>query len=226
MGISKRNFIYTVITVFWSQKFRRVNELVAIERIATSFLLSAYSIPSINRIYAKKTLTQKFVAKRLSVVSSACDALWSAGADGEPVYGCIHHRSFTGHTKQPTTLTSAPNDDNVTSTAQAIGFNFLYEKCDLYHFVVTPDGLLKLHTSSSGTGSNEPSNSITSTTNIPKLMPFWDDLALGSSGGYVRYSLVGSSPNRRAVIEWFVTIPKSTSTAAKYHFSGGVERKR
>lgn len=114
----------------------------------------------------------------------------------------------------PTTLTSAPNDDNVTSTAQAIGFNFSYETIAYTHFVVTPDGLLKLLTSSSGTGANEPTNSITSTTNQPKLMPFWDDMALGSTGGYVRYSLEGSSPNRRAVIEWNVTIPKSTSTAA------------
>ncbi len=113
----------------------------------------------------------------------------------------------------PTTLLSAPNDDNVMTSAQAIGFNFSYEGVTYTHFVATPDGIMKLLTSSSGTGSSAFSNSITSTTNLPKLMPFWDDLALGSStgGGYVQYSLEGSSPNYKAVIEWYVTIPRNTS---------------
>jgi hypothetical protein len=120
----------------------------------------------------------------------------------------------------PAMLLTAPNDDNITATPRGIGFPFYYEGVAYTHFVVSPDGFIRLLTSASGSGSDEPLNATASTTNTPKLMAFWDDLALGGGGwgGYVSYSLEGSSPNQRAVIEWNVTMPHSTIGAPNTKF--------
>ena len=40
-----------------------------------------------------------------------------------------------------------------------------------------------------------------STTNAPKIAPFWDDLCTGTTGK-VHFKVVGTAPNRKLVIEW------------------------
>ena len=57
------------------------------------------------------------------------------------------------------------------------------------------------------------SNALSSSTNIPKLAPYWDDQATGTNGS-VKYLLTGSAPNRQLVVEWFTVVPRSTTGAA------------
>ena len=57
------------------------------------------------------------------------------------------------------------------------------------------------------------SNVLSSSTNIPKLAPYWDDQATGTNGS-VKYLLTGSAPNRQLVVEWFTVVPRSTTGAA------------
>jgi len=102
--------------------------------------------------------------------------------------------------------------DDGPSSNPSIGFNFDFEGTTYTNYSVTPDGFLKL----GSTTSSQPSNSFASTNNLPKLCPWWDDLHTGggSSSGHVSTVLKGSSPNRIRVVEWFVTIPKNTLSNA------------
>ncbi len=66
--------------------------------------------------------------------------------------------------------------------------------------------------------SRQFSNDLASTfLNIPKVAPFWDDLATGTNGN-VTYVVNGTAPNRIFVVNWFVTIPRVTSGAANSTF--------
>ena len=54
---------------------------------------------------------------------------------------------------------------------------------------------------------------MTATNNIPKIAPYWDDLATGTNG-YVKYKTIGSLGSQQLVVEWYVTVPRSTSGPA------------
>ncbi|MES2678847.1 MAG: T9SS type A sorting domain-containing protein [Bacteroidota bacterium] len=105
-------------------------------------------------------------------------------------------------------------DDTPTAAAIAIGFNFNYDGNTYSQFNASPDGWISL---GGGTASNQFSNVLTSTTNIPKISAYWDDLATGTTG-YVRSQLLGSAPTRTLVVEWYVTIPRATTGAANSTF--------
>lgn len=118
------------------------------------------------------------------------------------------------------------NDDTPMATPSNIGFTFNYNGVNYTQFTASPDGWVMLGGS---IGSNEFTNNIISTANIPKLYPYWDDLATGTNG-YVKTQLIGTAPTRTLVIEWFVTIPRATGGAANSTFqallheaTGGVE---
>lgn len=123
----------------------------------------------------------------------------------------------TGNTLDPmtgaTTIVSSSVDDTP-SAVTPIGFNFVFDGVSYADFAASPDGWVKLGT---GTVSNQFTNAITSTTNIPKLYPYWDDLATGTNG-HVRYVVNGTAPNRILVVEWFVTIPRATAGTANSTF--------
>jgi hypothetical protein len=121
--------------------------------------------------------------------------------------------SSSGSTLDPmagaTTIVLASVDD-VPSAIQSIGFSFSYEGVAYTQFSASPDGFIKL---GSPAASSQFSNSIVSTTNIPKLFPFWDDLATGV-GGSVSFVVAGAAPNRVLKVQWFVTVPRNTTGAA------------
>lgn len=124
----------------------------------------------------------------------------------------------TGATLDPmtgaTVISPADRDDGV-SGVQTIPFTFVFEGVNYTALSVSVDGWLKL----GGTaGSAEFSNSITSTTNTPKLMALWDDLALGASNGTLSVLTTGTAPNRVYKVQWFVTIPRSTGGTANSTF--------
>lgn len=114
----------------------------------------------------------------------------------------------------PTTAIGASVDDAMTAAAQNIGFTFNFAGVPYTTFWPTPDGFFRL---GGTTSTSQFSNSLNSTTNIPKLAAIWDDLATGL-GGSVRYETQGTAPNRRLVVEWFVTMPRATGGNANSTF--------
>jgi hypothetical protein len=104
--------------------------------------------------------------------------------------------------------------DDTPSALTPIGFSFTYNGIAYTDFSVTPDGFLKL---GSPATTSQFSNSITSTSNLPKVFPMWDDLATGTNG-HVRYVVTGTAPNRILKVQWFVTIPRNTAGPANSYF--------
>ncbi|MEO8591239.1 MAG: LamG domain-containing protein, partial [Flavobacteriales bacterium] len=95
-----------------------------------------------------------------------------------------------------------------------IGFTFKFNNVDYTDFGVTPDGFLRLGL---GTPTAQAANAVASTTNIPKLYPYWDDVATGTNGS-VSSKVIGSAPNRILIVQWLVTIPKNATGPANSTF--------
>lgn len=112
------------------------------------------------------------------------------------------------------TTNISTGDDDTPGSSVNIGFTFNFNGVGYTNCFVSPDGWLMFGGSSVG---SQFTNSITSTTNIPKLYPYWDDMATGTTG-YVKYLVTGSAPNRIFVAEWYVTIPRNTTGAANSTF--------
>ncbi len=108
----------------------------------------------------------------------------------------------------------ANNDDDPTVTPANIGFTFSFNGVGYDQYSVSPDGWILL---GNATAASQFTNNVTNTTNIPKIYPFWDDLATGLDG-HVKVLLSGTAPNRILIFEWFVTIPRNTTGNANSTF--------
>lgn len=113
-----------------------------------------------------------------------------------------------------TSVIFSGNDDTPTPSPAPIGFTFNYEGVDYTNYSVSPDGWVLLGNT---TAASQYTNSITSTTNIPKIYPYWDDLATGTDGN-VQTLISGTAPNRIFIVQWYVTIPRNTTGAANSTF--------
>ena len=101
--------------------------------------------------------------------------------------------------------------DDTASAVTGIGFTFNYAGTDYTQFSVNTNGLVRLGAAAVTTAfTNSAANA---NTNTPAIFPYWDDVATGSAagGGNVSYVVTGSAPNRKLVIEWFVTNPRNTT---------------
>jgi hypothetical protein len=108
-----------------------------------------------------------------------------------------------------------PNSDNVASAVTNIGFDFWFAGTKYTQFSVDENGLMKL----GGTViTPEPVNNMASATNLPKIAPYWDDLATGTNGNVSYYLSTTAAPNRVLYVNWNVTIPKNTAGAANHTF--------
>ncbi len=98
-----------------------------------------------------------------------------------------------------TQLVAASSDDTASAVTN-IGFDFRYDG-ELYtQFSVNANGLVKLGGVVITTAFNNATGFAT-TTNAPKIAPYFDDLCVGSDG-LIRYKVIGSAPNRTLVVEW------------------------
>src|SRR6218665_384739 len=95
-----------------------------------------------------------------------------------------------------TTIHAASVDDAVVGSLP-IGFTFTFGCNNYTTFECSSNGWMGFVNS----GSTETFNSLSTTTNRPKLAPLWDDLAVSSTGN-VNYRLTGSAPNRVLTVEW------------------------
>ncbi len=131
---------------------------------------------------------------------------FSAGTDGVL-------QDMTGSTQ----LIGASSDDGVSAVTN-IGFTFNYAGTDRIQFSVNSNGLMRLGSTAAVTGAANYTNSAANAnSNTPAIMPYWDDLHTGV-GGKVHYLLTGTTPNQRLVVEWIVTVPRSTSGNANAKF--------
>lgn len=116
----------------------------------------------------------------------------------------------------PTTLSSpvtliGPNSDNVASVVTDIGFTFWFAGTAYTQFSVNENGLMTL--GSVQISGSDFSNNLASGTTIPKIAPYWDDLATGTNGSVV-YVLSGTAPNRILIINWNLPVPKNITGTA------------
>jgi hypothetical protein len=105
-----------------------------------------------------------------------------------------------------TSVLTTGNDDTPTAAAAPIGFTFNYESAAYTQYSVSPDGWILLGPAAAAV---EFTNVTTSTTNVPRIFPYWDDLATGLDGG-VQTLVTGTAPNRIFKVQWQVTIPRAT----------------
>lgn len=124
----------------------------------------------------------------------------------------------TGATLDPmtgaTTVIGSGVDDAPMASSASIGFSFVMNGTAYTDYSCSPDGFIKL---GAVAATSQFSNSVTSTTNIPKIYGYWDDLATGTDGN-VKTLLTGIAPNRIFIAQWFVPIPRNTSGAANSTF--------
>ncbi len=113
-----------------------------------------------------------------------------------------------------TTVLGSGNDDTPNPSALNIGFSFVFSGTAYTQYSVSPDGWLSL---GGAVASAEYSNSVTSTTNTPKIYPLWDDLATGLDGN-VKTVVIGTAPNRIFIAQWFVPLPRNTTGNANSTF--------
>lgn len=97
----------------------------------------------------------------------------------------------------PTVIHASGLDDYISGSIP-IGFSFVMG-CNTYtNFYASTNGWIGL---GSAPFYSEAFNSLSTTTDRPKIAPLWDDLATGS-GGNVNYQLTGSAPNRILTVEF------------------------
>jgi hypothetical protein len=102
-----------------------------------------------------------------------------------------------------TTQVIAPDQDDTASTVQNIGFDFWFDGVRNTQFSVNANGLMRLGGTVVSTSfiNDSTLTGFTTTTNNPKLAPYYDDLWVGTNGK-VHFKVVGSAPNRKLVVEW------------------------
>lgn len=105
--------------------------------------------------------------------------------------------SLTDMSSSTTQLIAASVDDGVSSVTN-IGFDFVFCGSIYTQFSVNSNGLMRF---GSSVISSTYSNNLTNGVNLPSLAPFWDDLAVNSTGK-VHYKVTGSAPNRVLIVEW------------------------
>jgi len=117
----------------------------------------------------------------------------------------------------PTTTTTliGSNADNVASAVTDIGFTFWFAGTSYTQFSVSENGWKTL--GSTPISGNDITNNMASGTTLPKIAPYWDDLATGLNGS-VKYIVTGTAPARILTVSWNVTVPKNTAINANTTF--------
>ncbi len=102
-----------------------------------------------------------------------------------------------------TTLLVGANLDDNASAVTNIGFDFWYDGVRFTQYSVNANGLCRLGSVSVTTEFDNGSGTFgfNTTTNAPKIAPYFDDLWTGTNGK-VHFKVTGSAPNRKLIVEW------------------------
>ena len=98
-----------------------------------------------------------------------------------------------------TTQLIGPSTDNDNSVLAPIGFIFRYDNANFTTFGVNGNGFLTFGLAPSG--ASAVNSIMASPTNTPRIMPFWDDLCVGSNGK-VHYKTINTGVTRKLIVEW------------------------
>ncbi len=170
--------------------------------IIEQITLQVNGLPVLNDVITNdSSLCENQIATLNAVVPTVLTFNTGTGASLVPMTGA-------------TQVLASSNDDTPTASDIAIGFDFIFNGVVYSQCRISPDGWIRL---GEGVVSSQFTNATTSTTNVPKLYPYWDDLATGTNGN-VSTLVVGTAPNRIFVVEWFVTVPRNTIGAANSNF--------
>jgi peptidase C25-like protein/fibronectin type III domain protein len=99
-----------------------------------------------------------------------------------------------------TTQLVGANLDDTASAVTNIGFDFWYDGVRFTQFSVNANGLSRLGGTAVSTAFDN-STTFNSTTNAPKIAPYFDDLWTGTNGK-VHFKVTGSAPSRKLIVEW------------------------
>jgi hypothetical protein len=107
--------------------------------------------------------------------------------------GAVLEDMSTGTTQ----LIGASSDDGNSAVAN-IGFEFWFDGVRATQFGANANGFIRVGGVTSGSSFG---NDLDTTTNAPKIAPYWDDLCTGTNGK-VHFKTIGSAPNRKLIVEW------------------------
>jgi hypothetical protein len=99
-----------------------------------------------------------------------------------------------------TTQMTGSNNDDDNSTLTNIGFDFWFDGVRYTQLSSNVNGWIRLGAVPTS-GSPWTNENLPTSTDSPKLAPYWDDLCTGTNGK-VHRKLLGAAPNRKLVIEW------------------------
>jgi hypothetical protein len=114
-----------------------------------------------------------------------------------------------------TTQLVPANSDDGASSVQNIAFDFWYDGVRTTQFSCNANGLCRMGATVVTTefDNGSPTFGFASTTNAPKIAPYFDDLWLGANGK-IHYKVTGSEPNRKLIVEWLnEQIPRGSNGA-------------
>jgi hypothetical protein len=99
-----------------------------------------------------------------------------------------------------TILTPSSTSGDFSSPVTNIGFPFVFMGVPHNQFSVNSNGLMRL---GSAVVSTAYSNNLNTTTDMPHISAFWDDLnAVSGLTSKIHTKLIGTEPNRTLVVEW------------------------
>jgi hypothetical protein len=194
---------------------------------ASPTVTTTYTVTGADAIGCTSTATSAItvgyipnVASVTATPASVCangNSQLQANASGSAPVSIYSFAAGTGSTLDPmtgaTTVLTTGNDDTP-SGVQTIGFTFTYNGTNYTQYSVSPDGWILM---GGAAAVADFSNQVTDPTNIPKIYPYWDDVATGTTGN-VQSVVTGTAPNRILKIQWFVTVPRATAGPANATF--------
>ncbi len=126
----------------------------------------------------------------------------SSFAQSASTYGFLNTTgTYTDNSAGATTIAGVRADTFI-STAQNIGFTFVYEGVNYTQFKMSSNGFISLNTA--GTSSLSTNDfSTANATSRPIIAPLWDDLdGATPASSLASYELTGAAPNRVLTVEW------------------------
>lgn len=112
-----------------------------------------------------------------------------------------------------TTQIVAPGVDDTASPVTNIGFDVWYDGVRYTQFSCNANGLCRLGATAVSTSFDNGSatTGFATTTNAPKIAPYYDDLWIGTNGK-IHTKVIGTAGSRKLVVEWQnMTIPRQTA---------------
>lgn len=139
--------------------------------------------------------------KKITLFLFALFSCWQISAQVSS-YGFSHFLGSYIENSASATAIPGVRADSFISTAQNIGFDFVYDGVTYTQFKMSSNGFISLNMS--GTSSLTANDlSAANATSRPIIAPLWDDLDGGDVASSVAsYELSGVAPNRVLTVEW------------------------